>query len=213
MLRVLIVDDHAIVRRGLKIILEEISDRIVTMDEAADCQEALARIRSSVYDLVLLDISLPGCSGLDLLKQLKADRPNLPVMMLTMYPEEQYAVRALRLGASGYLTKESAPDELVTAIRQVLAGGRYVSVALAERLASELGRRRKEHLTPHEGLSDREFQVACLIAAGKTVGRIAEELTLSEKTVSTYRSRILAKMQLKSNAELTSYAYRHGLVA
>jgi DNA-binding NarL/FixJ family response regulator len=213
MLSVLIVDDHAIVRRGLKIILEEISDRIVTMDEAADCHEALVKIRSSVYDLVLLDISLPGCSGLDLLKQLKTERPDLPVMMLTMYPEEQYAVRALRLGASGYLTKESAPDELVTAIRQVLAGGRYVSVALAERLASELGRRRKEYLIPHEGLSDREFQVACLIAAGKTVGRIAEELTLSEKTVSTYRSRILAKMQLKSNAELTSYAYRHGLVA
>ena len=170
----------------------------------------LNKVRASYYDVILLDITMPGRDGVDILRQLKSERPGLPVLILSIHPEEQYAVRALRAGASGYLTKESAPDELVAAIRKVSMGGKYVSSSLAEKLASDL--KNNSAQLPHQSLSDREYQVMCMIASGKTVTEIAEELSLSVKTISTYRSRILEKMKMKSNAELTSYAIRNRLV-
>ena len=209
MLRILIADDHPVFRQGLRQILNEASDMVVT-DEVSDGLEVLGRVRAGCCDVVLLDISLPGRNGIDILKQLKKERPKLPVLMLTMHPEEQYAIRALKAGASGYLTKESTPDELVTAIRKVSAGGKYVSSSLAETLAYELGR--MDEKAPHETLSDREYQIMLLIASGKTVTEIAETLSLSIKTVSTYRSRILEKMRMKNNAELTYYAIKNQLV-
>lgn len=212
MIRILIVDDHAVVRRGLAQILRDTLVTDVQADEAGNGQEALTKAFASEYDLVLLDISMPGRNGIDILKQLKGERPHLPVLILSMYPEEQYAIRALRAGAAGYVTKESAPDELSEAVRKVLEGGRYVSSSLAERLAFELGKGPQKDQTPHETLSDREYQLACMIASGKTVSDIAEELSLSVKTVSTYRVRILKKMQMKNNAEITAYAVRQGLV-
>jgi len=208
-LKILIADDHAIVREGLKQILSGISD-IAVAGEASDGHQALERVRAGDYDLVLLDIAMPGMNGLDVLKQLKIERPDLPVLMLSMYPEEQYAVRTLRAGASGYLTKESAPEELISAIRRACKGGRYVTASLAEKLALHLqgdtGR------PPHELLSDREYQVVALIASGRTVSEIASELSLSVKTVSTHRIRALEKMGMKTNAEVTFYAVKHGLV-
>lgn len=209
MLRILVVDDHPIVRRGLRQIIAEISDMVVA-DEASNGWEALSNVRTSHYDVVLLDISMPGISGLDILRQLKSERPELPILILSIHPEEQYAVRTLRTGASGYLTKESAPDELVAAIRKVSTGGKYVSSSLAEKLASELDD--KHGQLSHERLSNREYQFICLIASGKTVAEIAEELSLSIKTVSTYRSRVLDKMKMKNNAELTYYAIKNQLV-
>jgi DNA-binding NarL/FixJ family response regulator len=162
------------------------------------------------YDVVLLDISMPGRSGLDILKQLKGERPKLPILILSMYSEEQYAMRALRAGASGYMTKESAPDELIVAIRKVSEGRKYVTPSLAEKLAIslELG----EEKAPHELLSDREYQVMCMVASGKTIKEIADELSLSVKTISTYRSRILEKLSLKTNAAITHYAVQNRLV-
>ena len=209
MLKILIADDHPVFRQGLRQILNEASDMVV-IDEVSDGLEVLGRVRAGCCDIVLLDISLPGRNGIDILKQLKKERPGLPVLMLTMHPEEQYAIRALKAGASGYLTKESTPDELVTAIRKVSAGGKYVSSSLAENLAYELGR--MDEKTPHETLSDREYQIMLLIASGKTVTEIAESLSLSIKTVSTYRSRILEKMRMKNSAELTYYAIKNQLV-
>lgn len=209
MLRILIADDHPVFRQGLRQILNEASDMVVT-DEVSDGLEVLGRVRVGCCDVVLLDISLPGRNGIDILKQLKKERPKLPVLMLTMHPEEQYAIRALKAGASGYLTKESTPDELITAIRKVSAGGKYVSSSLAETLAYELGR--MDEKAPHETLSDREYQIMLLIASGKTVTEIAESLSLSIKTVSTYRSRILEKMRMKNSAELTYYAIKNQLV-
>lgn len=209
MIRILIADDHAIVRRGLKQILTEIPG-VAVIDEAANGQEVISMVNKSDYDLVLLDISMPGRSGLDVLKQLRAEKPGMSVLMLSMHPEEQYAVRALKAGASGYLTKESAPDELIMAARKILAGGKYVSASLAERLAYDLNRHSEK--APHEILSDREFQILRMIAAGKTVKEIGEDLALSVKTVSTYRARILAKMRLKNNAEITRYAIENGLL-
>ena len=209
MLKILIADDHPVFRQGLRQILNEASDMVV-IDEVSDGLEVLGRVRAGCCDIVLLDISLPGRNGIDILKQLKKERPGLPVLMLTMHPEEQYAIRALKAGASGYLTKESTPDELVTAIRKVSAGGKYVSSSLAENLAYELGR--MDEKTPHETLSDREYQIMLLIASGKTVTQIAKELSLSIKTISTYRSRILEKMRMKNNAELTYYAIKNQLV-
>lgn len=209
MIKILIADDHAIVRRGLKQILTETPDMVVA-GEAHDGQEMLDLVRSGHWDVVVLDISMPGRGGLDILKQLKSERPKLPVLMLTIYPEDQYAVRVLRAGASGYLTKESAPDHLVEAIRKVARGGKYVSAHLAEKLAFSL-----ESLSekpPHETLSDREFQVLRLIASGKTVKEIGDQLALSVKTISTYRTRILEKMRMKNNAELTHYAIQQKLV-
>jgi DNA-binding NarL/FixJ family response regulator len=210
MLRILIADDHPIVRRGLKQIIADSGDMAVG-DEAADGWEVLSKVRASDYDVVLLDVAMPGIDGLDVLTQLRHEKPRLPVLMLSMYPEEQFAIRAFRAGASGYVTKESAPDELVGAIRKVSTGGKYVSSALAEKLALDLERGGKQ--PPHETLSDREYQVMSLIASGKTVTGIARELSLSVKTISTYRSRILEKMNLKNNAELTNYAIKNGLIS
>jgi len=209
MLKILIADDHAIVRQGLKQIVTETRDMIVA-GEASNGQELLDKIKENDYDVVVLDITMPGRNGMDVLRQLRSERPGLSVLMLSIHPEEQYALRALRAGASGYLTKESAPDELVVAIRKVSRGGKYISSSLAEKLAFELEIGREQ--APHETLSDREYRVMCMIASGKTVMAIAQELMLSEKTISTYRSRILEKMNMKNNAELTYYAIKNQLV-
>ncbi len=209
MLKILVADDHPVVRQGLKQIIAETSDMVVA-DEVSNGWELFSKVRASYYDVVLLDISMPGVNGVDILKQLKNERPGLPVLILSIHPEEQYAVRALRAGASGYLTKESTPDELVAAIRKVSKGRKYVSSSLAERLASDL--ENNDEQLPHKALSDREYRVMCMIASGKTVTEIAEELSLSLKTISTYRSRILEKMRMKNNAELTYYAIKNGLV-
>ncbi len=209
MLKILICDDHPVVRRGLKQIIADTADMAIA-DEATNGWEVLNKVRASDYDVVLLDIAMPGMDGFDVLTQLKHEKPRLPVLMLSTYPEEQFAVRALRAGASGYLTKESAPDELVRAIRKVSIGGKYVSSALAEKLALDLQSGSEQ--PPHETLSDREYRVMCLIASGKTVTEIARELSLSVKTISTYRRRILNKMKMKNNAELTHYAVSRRLV-
>jgi two-component system invasion response regulator UvrY len=209
MIRILIADDHPVVRQGLKQTIAEIPGP-VTVDEATDGMEALNKARMGNYDVVILDISMPGKNGIDVLEQIKYERPNLPVLMLTMYPEEQLAVRALKIGASGYLTKASAPDELVSAIQKVLTGGKYVSSSLAEHLASLLQQTERQ---PHETLSNREYQVLRLIASGKTTAEIAKELLLSVKTISTYHSRILEKMGMKNNAELIHYAINNHLVS
>jgi len=209
MLKILVADDHMIVREGLKQILGEIPDMIVA-GEASDGSKTLHKVREDHYDLVLLDIAMPGISGLDVLKQLKSEKPDLPVLMLSMYPEEQYAVRTLKAGASGYLTKESAPDELIAAIRKVCSGGKYVTSSLAEKLASCLDMYSEKPV--HERLSDREYQVVRMIASGKTVTEIADALSLSVKTISTNRSRALTKMGMKTSAEITYYAIKHGLV-
>ena len=208
-MRVLIADDHAVFRRGLKETISEAFPK-VTFGEAKTAQETVEHVRRQDWDVIMLDISMPGKSGLDILSDLKRLRPKLPILFLSMHPEEQYARRALKSGAAGYLTKESVPEELKTAIRRVLTGGRYVSAALAERLALDL---RKGADTPVlELLSDREFQVLRMIALGKAVGEIAEELSLSVKTVSTYRSRILDKTGMKTTAELIRFALRSQLV-
>ncbi len=209
MIRVLVADDHALVRAGLKHILGQTGE-ISVVGEACDGQEVMAEARKTPCDVVLLDIGMPGRSGLDVLKQLRAEHPSVAVLMLTMYPEEQYAVRALRAGAAGYITKDSAPDELVSAVRKVASGGRYVSMRTAESLAFEVQGRFRQ--APHEALSDRELQVLCMIARGKTVKEIADELKLSPKTVSTYRSRVLAKLNLRNNSEVAYYAVKEGLV-
>jgi len=209
MLKILIVDDHAVVREGLKQILSETSDMKVA-GEAGTGKEALGLAASSHFDLVLLDIALPDMSGLEILKTLSLDDADRPVLMLSMYPEEQYAIRALKAGAKGYLTKESAPAELLLAIRKVCSGGRYINLALAEKLASYLGTESERR--PHELLSDREYQVMIMIAHGKTVTEIAKELVLSTKTISTNRRRALQKLGMKNNAEFTLYAVKEGLV-
>ena len=209
MIRVLIVDDHAIVRRGLRELLSD-EFRGAAFGEASTAQQALEQIWKKEWDVALLDITLPGRSGLDLLKEVKAARPRLPVLVLSVHPEDQFAVRVLKAGAEGYLTKESAPEELVNAIRKILAGGQYVSPTLAEKLA--LGLRKDSTRAPHETLSDREYEIMCCIASGKTVTEIAGELSLSPKTISTYRARILEKLRVKNNAEIIRYAIRNGLV-
>ncbi len=209
MMRVLIVDDHAVVRRGLRGLL---SDEFEGADfgEAGDAAQALNLLRHAKWDIALLDLTLPGKSGLDLLKELKAEWPRLPVLVLSGHPEDQFAVRVLKAGAGGYMTKESAPEELAKAIRKILAGGRYVSAALAETLA--LGVKQDLTRAPHETLSDREYEVMSHIAAGKTVTEIAEELSLSAKTISTYRTRVLEKLGVKNSAKIVQYAIRNGLV-
>jgi DNA-binding NarL/FixJ family response regulator len=208
-LRVLIADDHAIVRAGLKQFLAEVPD-ITVAGEAGSGTEALELIRQGEWDVVLLDIAMPDMTGIDVLKRLRHDRPDLPVLILSIYPEEQYAVSMLRAGASGYLTKESAPEQLEQAIRKVATGHRYVSPALAELLALEVGG--DAGRPAHETLSQREFQVFSKLAAGKAVSEIASELCLSVKTISTYRARILEKMGMKNNAELTYYAIKNHLI-
>jgi DNA-binding NarL/FixJ family response regulator len=209
MIRVLIADDHAVVREGLKRIVAQNADMEVA-GEAGNGHEVLDFARRHECDLVLLDLAMPGKDGLDTLKELKLLRPHLPVLVLSVYPEEQYAVRLLRAGAAGYLTKESAPEELVAAIRKVSRGGRYVSEALAEQLAVLLGSGTDR--PPHETLSDREFRVMVMLASGKTASEVAEALCLSVKTISTYRSRTLRKMNMRNNAELSFYAVKHGLL-
>jgi two-component system, NarL family, invasion response regulator UvrY len=207
-IRVLIADDHPIYRQGLLQILMEVPGMFV-VDEAGSGEEALGKVRDNEYDLILLDISMPGRGGLDALKALKGHLPKLPVLVLSMHPEEQYAMRALRAGASGYLNKECAWDELVNAIKRILGGGKYVSAALAEKLADNLVSDAAKPL--QEILSDREYQVFRMIASGKTVSAIAEELSLSIKTISTHRVRILEKMKLENNAELIHYAITNKL--
>ena len=209
MLRILIADDHPVFRRGLKQIIQETSDMVV-VDEAADGREALRKAATGDYDVLLLDITLPFTNGVEVLSRLQNERPALPVLMLSMHPEEQYAVRALRAGASGYLTKESAPEELVAAIRKVSTGGKYVSASLAEHLACIV--QNDGEALPHETLSNREHQVMCMIASGQTVSAAARELSLSVKTISTYRARVLPKLEMKNSAELIRYATKNQLV-
>ncbi len=209
MIKILIADDHPVVRKGLKEIIEITPDMMVG-DEASNGQEALEKVRKDDFDVVLLDISMPGRSGLEILKELKSEKPELSVLILSMHPEEQYAVRVLKAGASGYLTKESAPEELIAAIKKASKGRKYVSSSLAEKLALYLEIDNERPL--HENLSDREYEVMRMIASGKTITEIAGKLFLSVKTISTYRSRILEKMGMKSNAELTHYALKNRLV-
>ncbi len=209
MIKIIIADDHPIVRAGLKqIILED--TYITVAGEASKGSELLQKVRKQDYDVVLLDLSMPGMDGIDVLKQLRLEKPNLPVIILTIHPESQYALRVLKAGAAGYLTKDSASDELIKAIHKVYGGGKYISPSLAEKIAFALDKDTGK--LPHEALSDREYQVFCLIGTGKTVSQIAEALSLSVKTVSTYRTRILEKMQLQNNAELIHYAVQNKLV-
>jgi two-component system, NarL family, invasion response regulator UvrY len=207
--RILIADDHAILRRGLKEILMRELDGAVC-GEAENAEQVLAQVESQEWDVVILDVSMPGRSGLDVLRDLKVMRPKLPVLVLSMHPEDQYGKRILKAGASGYMNKDSAPEELIKAIRKVQAGGRYVSAALAEKLAWDLGA--DQERPAHEILSDREFEVLRLLASGKTVGQVAQELHLSPTTVSTYRARILEKMNMTTTAELMRYAIENHLV-
>jgi two-component system invasion response regulator UvrY len=209
MKRILIIDDHEVVRDGVKKIFDEQPGE-VTFGEANTRFEALQLARQQDWDLAVLDLSLGDQSGLDVLKELKELRPRLPVLILSMHSEEQYARRAFKAGASGYITKDSSRTELAKAINKVATGGRYITSALAERLVFDLGR--DSDRPPHEGLSDREFEVMRFIASGKTVTEIAELLSLSDKTISTYRARLLEKMAMKTNAELTRYAIQNKLV-
>lgn len=209
MIRILVIDDHAVVRAGLRHFFEDFDDIEIT-DEADAADSAIAKIRTGEFDVVLLDISMPDKSGIDVLKQIRRDRPNLPVLVLSMHPETRYAVQLLRHGASGYLQKETMPTELVDAIRMVRQGRRYISPALGELLAAELNQ--KDDRPLHEGLSEREREVFMHLASGISVSDIATRLNLSVKTVSTYRSRVLDKMKIENNADLTYYAIKNGLV-
>lgn len=209
MRRILVADDHEVVRKGLMNVLAE-AFQPIEVDEAGNGQEAVSKVLRKKYDLVVLDIKMPGKSGLDALKEIKQHRPKLPVVILSMHPEDQIAIRAMRAGASGYLTKESASDELVLAIRKALNGEKYISGSLAQILAEELDK--DPDKLPHEILSDREYQVMLMIASGKPVGAIAKELCLSVKTISSYRANILLKTKMKNNAEITHYAIQNKLV-
>jgi two-component system, NarL family, invasion response regulator UvrY len=210
MKKILLVDDHEVVRDGVRKIFDEQQPGATVFGEASTAPEALARVRDEDWDVVVLDLSLGGRSGLEILKELKQLRPRLPVLVLSMHSEEQYARRAFKAGASGYITKDSSRLELFEVINKVIKGGKYISPALAESLIIDL--ERGTDRPPHEGLSDREFEVMRLIASGKTVGQIADELSLSITTISTYRARILEKTGMKTNAELTRYAITNDLV-
>jgi DNA-binding NarL/FixJ family response regulator len=209
MIRIFIADDHGVVREGLKQIISEVPDMQVA-GEADNGYDALSHAARAAYDVMILDITMPGPNILELIKEIvrTAGHPN--ILVLSIHPEEQYAVRILQAGAFGYLTKQSAPEELVKAIRKISDGGKYVSSALAEKLLFALGPDSKK--LPHDSLSDREFQSFCMIASGKSIKDIARELNISEKTVSTYRTRVLQKMKMKNNAEITHYAFKYGLV-
>lgn len=209
MLKVLVVDDFPLFRRGVRDLVIE-GFQGAKIGEAGNAHEMLELLRRKLWDVAVMDISMPGINGLDAIKQVKQEFPHLPVLVLSMYPEEQYAIRMIKAGADGYLTKSSAPEELVNAIKKVHEGGKYVSPSLGEALAFtvKLGAEKR----PHELLSDREYEVLCLIGSGKTVGEIADAMNLSVTTISTYRGRILEKMCMKTNAELTRYALKQGLV-
>lgn len=209
MIKLLIVDDHPVVRRGVKEILEDETDLEIT--ETDDGRAVLRLIKEQSFDLIVLDLDLPGKSGLDLLQEIKRDCPNLPVLILSIYPEEQFAVRVLRAGAAGFISKDSAPDDLVKAARKILKGGKYISERVAEFLLMHSGTDRVA--VPHEKLSDREFQILCLLGTGKTVSDIAKELCLSVFTISTYRARILEKLDLRTTAELVRYAIQNQLTS
>jgi len=208
-INILIADDHPIVREGLKQIISE-TDTMTVAGEAGNGQEVLSLVAKNEYDLLLLDISMPGRNGLEVLKELKNGHPRLPVLILSIYPEEQYAVRAFRAGASGYLSKASAANELISAITKIVNGGRYVTESLAEKLTYYLDK--DPSVPPHDLLTDREYEVMLMLGSGKTVTEIAEELVLSVKTISTYRSHILEKMKMKNNAEITLYVVNNNLI-
>ncbi|CAN5533042.1 response regulator transcription factor [soil metagenome] len=209
MLRIAVADDHSIVRKGIIQILREEYPEI-EICEASNSMEIIELMRDGKWSLLISDISMPGRSGIETLKQIKEIYPDLPVLMLSMHPEEQYAIRSLKSGASGYLTKESAPDELILAVKSILNGKKYIPISIAEKLADHIGV--KNHEFPHSILSDRENDVFILIASGKTVTEIASQLSLSVNTISTYRARILEKMHMKTNAELTHYAFSNNLL-
>jgi two-component system, NarL family, invasion response regulator UvrY len=210
MIKVLVADDHAVVRRGLRQILNETQD-ILVGGEAATAPDAMNLVRTQRWDVVILDVSIPGGNGIELISEIRREKPGTRVLILTMYSEEQYAIRAIKSGASGFLTKESAPDQLVDAVRNIASGGRYVSAELAEKLAVLVAGEASEN--PHEKLTDREFEVFKMLASGRTVSEIARDLSLSVKTVSTHRTRLLQKMNMRTNAELMRYAMRCGLVS
>jgi DNA-binding NarL/FixJ family response regulator len=207
--KIIVVDDHAVVRRGLIQILKSMQE-INSVSEASSGNELIELLKEDEYDVVVLDISMPGKSGLDVLKEIKAIKQNISVLILSIHPEEQYAVRALKAGASGYITKDSAPEELVTAVKRIMEGRKYISQSLAEKLAGSYDITSPK--LPHEILSDREFEVFKMIASGNTVSNIAESLFLSAKTISTYQSRIYEKTGLKSRSEITLYAIKNGLI-
>ncbi len=209
MIKILIVDDHAIVREGLKQIVAEENDMIVS-GEAKDASELINLVKNNHFDIAVIDISMPGRSGLDALKDLKKTKPDLPVLILSMFSEEQYGLRAIKAGAAGYMKKVSAPNELVSAIRNIVKGGKYINQSLAEKLVEEYGGKANPQL--HEKLSDREYQIMCLIASGKSAEEISNDLSISIHTFYTYRNRILEKMQLKSNVELTQYVIQNKLI-
>ena len=209
MIRVLIADDHLIVREGLKQVLSKYID-IEVVAEAETCQQVLKKVDEETFDVILLDVKMPDGLGLDIIKKIQEKSTDLPILMLSAYPEEQYAMAALRSGAAGYLVKESLPKELIKAIREVFLGRKYISSTLAGKMADYL--QSEEKVLPHEKLSSREFQVMCLIAAGKTVSVIADELKISVKTVSTHRTRALDKMEMENNIEFARYAAKHGLI-
>ncbi|HMZ53927.1 MAG TPA: response regulator transcription factor [Nitrospira sp.] len=209
MTHILVVDDHAVVRQGVRQILSE-QFRDATIGEAASAQEMMEQLRLHNWDVVVLDVGMPGKSGLDALKEVKQASPKLPVLVLSAYPEDQLARRMLKAGAAGYLNKDSAPNELVRALRKILGGGKFVSAAVAELLASNLDDHFEKPL--HEQLSDREYQVMCLIAVGRSLKEIADDLCVGISTINTYRARILEKMQMRNNTELTHYAIENRLV-
>lgn len=209
MLRILIADDHTVVRKGLRqILLDEFPGAYI--EEVADGGELIKHVMIGKWDVVVSDLSMPGRSGLDALQQIKLSLPDLPVLILSIHPEEQYALRALKSGAAGYLSKDTAPDELVKAVQKVLLGKKYISLVIAEKLANTFSS--DTNTLPHESLSDREFDVMKFLANGKSVSEIAEMLSLSVTTVSTYRARIMTKMNLKSNSDLTKYSIENSLI-
>ncbi len=207
--RILLADDHTMFREGVKQVLSGTADCVV-VDEASNAQEILEKVQRRSLDVLVLDIAMPGRDGIDVLKQVKQIRPHIHVLVLSMYPEDQYAFRAIKAGASGYLTKHKASAELIEAIRRIASGRRYISEEVAEQLATDLGRDADQ--PPHHKLSDREYQVMCMLASGKTVKQISDELSISVSSVSTLRARILKKLGMKNNAEITHYAIKQGLV-
>ena len=209
MIKVLIADDHPVVREGLKQIISKAIDMTVS-GEALNGQEVLDKVRAEHWDVLVLDLNMPRHDGLEIIKELRRERQKLPILILSVHPEDQFGVRVLKAGASGFMNKEAAPKELITAIRKIVTGGKYISSSLAEKLADRLDL--DATVQPHESLSDREYQVFCMIVSGKSVKEMAEQLAISEKTVRTYRDRIMMKMNMKNDVELTRYAILHKLV-